>query len=303
MIAGGTEAVITPLAVAGFCAMRALSTRNDEPEKASRPWDADRDGFVMGEGCGIVVLEEMETAKRRGAPHLRRGRGLRHERRRLPHLGAASGGRRRGARDAGRPARRRARAGADRLHQRPRHLDAARRPLRGAGDQERLRRPRLQAGGLLHQIAAPATCWAPPAGSRPASWRSPSATRSCRRRSTSTSRARAATSTSSPTRARKVDLEYAAQQLLRLRRHQRVDHLEALRGGVGSAPSSSRSKNSVARCVEVAHRGGAEAVLLAGVEGLLEGEAGLDQRAAHLRPCSAGGRCRPPGRGRSADGP
>jgi 3-oxoacyl-[acyl-carrier-protein] synthase II len=68
MIAGGTEAVITPLAMAGFCAMRALSTRNDEPEKASRPWDAQRDGFVMGEGCGIVILEEMESAKRRGAP-------------------------------------------------------------------------------------------------------------------------------------------------------------------------------------------------------------------------------------------
>jgi 3-oxoacyl-[acyl-carrier-protein] synthase II len=68
VIAGGTEAVITPLAVAGFCAMRALSTRNDEPGKASRPWDAQRDGFVMSEGCGIVVLEEMETAKRRGAP-------------------------------------------------------------------------------------------------------------------------------------------------------------------------------------------------------------------------------------------
>jgi 3-oxoacyl-[acyl-carrier-protein] synthase II len=68
MIAGGTEAVITPLAMAGFCAMRALSTRNDEPEKASRPWDAQRDGFVMGEGCGIVVLEEWEHARRRGAP-------------------------------------------------------------------------------------------------------------------------------------------------------------------------------------------------------------------------------------------
>jgi 3-oxoacyl-[acyl-carrier-protein] synthase II len=68
MIAGGAEAVITPLAVAGFCAMRALSTRNGEPEKASRPWDAQRDGFVMGEGCGIVVLEELEMARRRGAP-------------------------------------------------------------------------------------------------------------------------------------------------------------------------------------------------------------------------------------------
>jgi 3-oxoacyl-[acyl-carrier-protein] synthase II len=68
MIAGGTESVITPLAMAGFCAMRALSHRNDEPEKASRPWDAGRDGFVMGEGAGIVVLEELEAAKRRGAP-------------------------------------------------------------------------------------------------------------------------------------------------------------------------------------------------------------------------------------------
>lgn len=68
MIAGGSEAVITPLAMAGFCAMRALSTRNDEPEKASRPWDAQRDGFVMGEGCGIVILEEWEQARRRGAP-------------------------------------------------------------------------------------------------------------------------------------------------------------------------------------------------------------------------------------------
>ena len=68
MIAGGAEAVITPLAMAGFCAMRALSMRNGEPEKASRPWDAQRDGFVMGEGCGLVILEELEMAKRRGAP-------------------------------------------------------------------------------------------------------------------------------------------------------------------------------------------------------------------------------------------
>ena len=68
MIAGGAEAVITPLAMAGFCAMRALSHRNDEPEKASRPWDAHRDGFVMGEGCGLVILEELEMAKKRGAP-------------------------------------------------------------------------------------------------------------------------------------------------------------------------------------------------------------------------------------------
>jgi 3-oxoacyl-[acyl-carrier-protein] synthase II len=67
MIAGGTESVITPLAVAGFCAMRALSTRNDDPTKASRPFDLQRDGFIMGEGAGIVMLEEREGALRRGA--------------------------------------------------------------------------------------------------------------------------------------------------------------------------------------------------------------------------------------------
>jgi 3-oxoacyl-[acyl-carrier-protein] synthase II len=67
MIAGGSEAAITPLGVGGFCAMRALSTRNDAPERASRPFDRERDGFVMGEGSGIVVLEELEHARRRGA--------------------------------------------------------------------------------------------------------------------------------------------------------------------------------------------------------------------------------------------
>lgn len=67
MIAGGAESVLTPLAFAGFGAMKALSTRNDEPTKASRPWDKNRDGFVMGEGAGILVLEELEVAKRRSA--------------------------------------------------------------------------------------------------------------------------------------------------------------------------------------------------------------------------------------------
>jgi 3-oxoacyl-[acyl-carrier-protein] synthase II len=67
MIAGGAEAVVTPLAVGGFAAMRALSTRNEEPERASRPWDAERDGFVMAEGAGIVILEERDAAIARGA--------------------------------------------------------------------------------------------------------------------------------------------------------------------------------------------------------------------------------------------
>ena len=68
MIAGGSEAAITPMGVGGFAAMRALSTRNDDPHRASRPWDKDRDGFVIGEGAGILILEELEFAKKRGAP-------------------------------------------------------------------------------------------------------------------------------------------------------------------------------------------------------------------------------------------
>ena len=67
MVAGGTEAAISPAGMAGFCAMKALSTRNDEPEKASRPFEKDRDGFVMGEGSGIVILESLEHALARGA--------------------------------------------------------------------------------------------------------------------------------------------------------------------------------------------------------------------------------------------
>ena len=67
MIAGGSEAAITPLGTGGFCSMRALSQRNDDPQRASRPFDKERDGFVMGEGSGIVVLEELEMARRRGA--------------------------------------------------------------------------------------------------------------------------------------------------------------------------------------------------------------------------------------------
>ena len=68
MIAGGSEAAITQMGVGGFAAMRALSTRNDEPKRASRPFDKERDGFVMGEGAGVIILEELEMAEKRGAP-------------------------------------------------------------------------------------------------------------------------------------------------------------------------------------------------------------------------------------------
>ena len=127
MIAGGSEAAITPMGIGGFGAMRALSTRNDEPERASRPFDKDRDGFVVGEGAGVMILEEYEAAKRRGARIYAELVGLRHVGRCVPHHGAL-GGRRRPVSGDGRGADERAASTArGGLHQRPRHLHAARR--------------------------------------------------------------------------------------------------------------------------------------------------------------------------------
>ena len=70
MLVGGAEMATTPVGIGGFAAARALSTRNDDPERASRPWDADRDGFVLGDGAGMLMLESLDSAKSRGAPHL-----------------------------------------------------------------------------------------------------------------------------------------------------------------------------------------------------------------------------------------
>ena len=98
MIAGGSEAAITPMSVGGFAAMRALSTRNDSPAEACRPFDKDRDGFIIGEGAGVVILEERESALQRGAKIYAEIVGLRDVGRRVPHYGADRGRQRRGAR-------------------------------------------------------------------------------------------------------------------------------------------------------------------------------------------------------------
>ena len=143
MIAGGTEAAITPMGVGGFAAMRALSTRNDDPEKASRPWDSGRDGFVIGEGAGILVLEELEFARRRGARIMAEimGYGMSGDAFHITQPAENGDGAYRVMVEHA--ARRQGTARAGPVHQRPWHLDRHWRQARNHRHQTGFWRPRL----------------------------------------------------------------------------------------------------------------------------------------------------------------
>ena len=135
IIAGGTESSMVPVILAGFCAMRALVDERDDPTRASRPFNVDRAGFVMAEGAAILLVEELEHARARGARIYCEVIGAGRVERRVPHRHPAPGLDRRDRDDAlGDPAGRH-RAHRHRLHQRPRHLDAVQRPGRDEGDQ------------------------------------------------------------------------------------------------------------------------------------------------------------------------
>ncbi len=132
VVAGGTEAAIHPLPISAFAAMQALSKRNDDPAGASRPYDTTRDGFVLGEGAGIVVLESEEHARARGAQIYARAGRPRHDLRRPPHRGTGPAGRGPDARHEARARARGTHADRHRARQRARHLHACGRHGRGA---------------------------------------------------------------------------------------------------------------------------------------------------------------------------
>ena len=167
MLCGGAEAAITPLAMGGFTSMKALTTAED-PKRASIPFDAERSGFVMGEGAGVLVLEELEHAKARGRQDLRRGGGLRRHLRRLPHhrprsRTAAGGGRRPWPWPWPTAGVAPEQVGYINAHGTSTPMNDA---CETAAVKTGVRRPRRQAGRQLHQVHD-----RPPAGGRRRRWR------------------------------------------------------------------------------------------------------------------------------------
>ena len=152
MIAGGSEAIILPLTFAGFCQMKAMSTRNDDPGRASRPFDAARDGFVCGEGGGLLVLESLDHALARDARIYAEvvGYGMTGDAHHMtapdPEADGAARAMSLALRDAG------VEAVLGGLHQRPRHVDPLQRQVGDHGHQAGVRRPRAQARGVVHQV-------------------------------------------------------------------------------------------------------------------------------------------------------
>ena len=152
VIAGGTEAAICPIGVAGFNSVKALSRRNDDPQKASRPFDAGRDGFVLGEGAGILVLETLENARERGVEPIveMAGYGSTSDAHHItqPHPKGEGAAR---AMENGAQRRRNGPRG-HRLYQRARHVDAPERQERDTGDEEGFRRRGVQDTDQLHEV-------------------------------------------------------------------------------------------------------------------------------------------------------
>ncbi len=152
VVAGGTEAAVHPLPFAGFAAMQALSKRNDEPERASRPYDTGRDGFVLGEGAAVIVLESEEHAKARGATIYAElaGVGMSSDSHHIAAPEPEGAGASRAMVEAVRA--RRPEHVRHRAHQCPRHLDAGRRHRRVQCHPARLRRRRRRYAGQRHQV-------------------------------------------------------------------------------------------------------------------------------------------------------
>ena len=219
VLAGGTESCMHPLILAGFCAMRGLVAEEEDPTKASRPFDATRAGFVMAEGACILVLEDLERAQSRGARIYAEvlGYGASNDAHHMAQPDPESVG----VGEMMRAALERSgvAAGGRRLRERARNLDPAGRPGRDARDEAGVRRPRVSSLRSRRRSPSRVTCSGPPARSRRCSARSPSSTACCRRRSTTASLIPTVTSTTFRTRRARVQVDVALSNAMGLGGH------------------------------------------------------------------------------------